>query len=54
MDHYDDLRPDEIIGLVASLEIDALHALRDYEREHHARTAVVGAIDSAIARSQAL
>ena len=53
VDHYDALRPDEIISLIASLEADDLRALRAYEREHHARDAVIGAIDAAISRSQA-
>ena len=53
VDHYDALRPDEIVSLISSLEGDDLRALRDYEREHHARDAVIGAIDAAISRSQA-
>ncbi len=53
VDHYDDLRPDEIISLISSLEPQALAALREYENGHHGRAAVIGAIDSAIARSQA-
>ncbi len=53
VDHYDDLRPDEIVSLISSLEPEALRALREYENGRHARTAVIGAIDSAIARSQA-
>ena len=52
VEHYDDLRPDEIISLISSLEPQALRALREYEDGHHARSAVIGAIDSAISRSQ--
>ncbi len=53
VDRYDDLRPDEIVSLISSLEPEALQALRDYENGRHARAAVIGAIDSALARSQA-
>jgi len=53
VDHYDDLRPEEVISLISSLEPEALRALRDYENGHHARAALIGAIDSAIARSEA-
>ena len=53
VDRYDDLRPDEIVSLIASLEPEALQALREYENGRHAREAVIGAIDSAIARAQA-
>ena len=53
VDRYDDLRPDEIVSLVSSLEPEALQALRDYENGRHARAAVIGAIDSALARAQA-
>jgi UDP-glucose 4-epimerase len=53
VDHYDDLRPDEIISLTSSLEPEALRALREYENGHHGRAAVIEAIDSALARSQA-
>ncbi|MDQ3644895.1 MAG: NAD-dependent epimerase/dehydratase family protein [Actinomycetota bacterium] len=53
VDHYDDLRPDEIISLISSLEPEALDALREYEDRHHRRPAVTAAIDSARARSRA-
>ncbi len=53
VDQYEELRPDEIVALIASLEPEALRALREYEDGHHARPAVIGAIDSAMARSEA-
>ena len=51
VDHYDDLEPDEIISLLGSLEASDLRVLRDYERAHRSRQAVIGAIDSMIARA---
>ncbi len=51
VDHYDDLAADEIITLLGSLERRDLVALRDHEREHRRRDAVLGAIDSVIARA---
>ena len=50
VDHYDDLRAEEIISLLGSLDHTDLVALRAYECEHQARAAVVGAIDSVLAR----
>ena len=51
VDHYDDLAAEEIISLLGSLEPADLEALRDYERDHRAREAVVGAIESVLARA---
>ena len=50
VDHYDDLAAEEIISLLGSLEREDLVALRGYEGEHRARVAVIGAIDSVLAR----
>ena len=50
VDHYDDLGAEEIISLLGSLERGDLVALRAYESEHGARAAVIGAIDSVLAR----
>jgi UDP-glucose 4-epimerase len=49
-DHYDDLAAEEVIALLASLEHEDLHMLRDYERDHANRTRVLSAIDSVLAR----
>jgi hypothetical protein len=51
VDHYDDLGAEEIISLLGSLERADLVALRDYETEHRARTSVIRAIDSVVARA---
>ncbi len=53
VDHYDDLSGDEIVSLLGSLETPDLRVLRDYERDHAARRAVIEAIDAMIARSEA-
>jgi UDP-glucose 4-epimerase len=53
VEHYDDLAAEEIISLLGSLERADLEVLRDYEREHRGRDAVVGAIDSVLARAPA-
>ena len=50
VDHYDDLAAEEVIALLASLELDDLETLRDYERDHANRPRVVGAIESVLAR----
>jgi hypothetical protein len=50
LEHYDDLEPDEIVGLVDSLEEDDLGALLEYERGHLARAPVVSAIEGVLTR----
>jgi hypothetical protein len=50
VDHYDDLAAEEVIALLASLELDDLETLRHYERDHANRPRVVGAIESVLAR----
>jgi UDP-glucose 4-epimerase len=50
LEHYDDLDPSEIIGLLDSLEAADLTVLRDYERAHRGRTGVIAAIESRLAR----
>jgi UDP-glucose 4-epimerase len=51
VDHYDDLASEEIVSLLGSLEPPDLVALREYERSHAEREAVLGAIDSVLARA---
>jgi UDP-glucose 4-epimerase len=53
VDHYDDLQAEEIVTMLASLEVSDLEALRDYERSHASRDGVLGAIDSVLARRAA-
>ena len=53
VDHYDDLQAEEIVTMLASLEVNDLEALRDYERSHASRDGVLGAIDSVLARRAA-
>jgi len=50
VEHYDDLRADEIVGLLDSLEDADLEALRDHEREGRGRQRVLAAIDAVVAR----
>jgi hypothetical protein len=50
VEHYDDLAAEEVIALLASLEAEDLHALKEYERDHANRTRVLSAIDSVLAR----
>jgi UDP-glucose 4-epimerase len=52
-EHYDDLDPGEIIGLLDSLEPDDLAAIRDYERAHRGRTGVLSAVERRLARGPA-
>jgi UDP-glucose 4-epimerase len=47
---YDQLGEAEVIGLIASLEPDALAALRSYEDSHRARGAVLEALDRTLER----
>jgi hypothetical protein len=51
VDHYDDLASEEIVSLLGSLESPDLVALREYERLNADRQAVLGAIDSVLARA---
>jgi len=53
VDHYDDLGSEEIISLLGSLDRDGLLALKDHEGEHRGRPAVMGAIESVLARQAA-
>jgi UDP-glucose 4-epimerase len=50
VEHYDDLDPDEIVGLVDSLEEEDLGALLEYERAHLVRPRVISAIEGVLAR----
>jgi UDP-glucose 4-epimerase len=50
---YDDLRADELIALVPSLEPRALEALREYEESHRARRTVLRAIHAQLERQAA-
>jgi UDP-glucose 4-epimerase len=50
---YDDLRADELIALVPSLEPRALEQLREYEEAHRARRTVLRAIHSQLERQGA-
>jgi UDP-glucose 4-epimerase len=49
---YDDLRADELIALLPSLEPAALTALRDHEAANRARRTVLAAIDSNLVRQK--
>ena len=53
VDDYDDLEAEEIISLLGSLDRDSLAALRDYEQGARARTPVLRAIESVLAREPA-
>jgi hypothetical protein len=53
MEHYDDLDPEEIVGLLDSLEDEDLGALREYEESVHARPRVMAAIEAVLARRAA-
>jgi hypothetical protein len=53
VDHYDDLRADEIVTLLDSLEDSDLKALLDYEQANRRRVRVVAAIERARARREA-
>jgi UDP-glucose 4-epimerase len=50
VDHYDDLEAEEIVTMLASLEVSDLEVLRDYERSHASRDGVLSAIESVLAR----
>jgi UDP-glucose 4-epimerase len=47
---YDELSPTELLEIISSLDPDALAALRRYELAHQARTAVLDALERALAR----
>ena len=50
-EHYDDLQADEVIALLPSLERADLDLLREHERKHANREAVLKAVDALVARS---
>ena len=50
---YDDLRADELIALLPSLEPTALQALREHEEANRQRRTVLRAIESSLARQPA-
>jgi hypothetical protein len=50
VEHYDDLDPDEIVGLVDSLEEEDLGSLLEYERAHLVRPRVISAIEGVLTR----
>jgi UDP-glucose 4-epimerase len=50
-DHYDDLEADEVVALLASLERADLELLREHERKHANRPAVIEAIEALLAGS---
>ena len=52
LEHYDDLEPDEIAGLLDSLETPDLLALRDHERAGQGRPRVLAAIDGVLVRRE--
>jgi UDP-glucose 4-epimerase len=49
---YDDLRADELIALLPSLEPQSLTALREHEVAHRARRTVLSAIDANLVRQK--
>jgi UDP-glucose 4-epimerase len=53
VEHYDDLEPEEIVGMLDSLEDEDLGALRAYERSVHGRPRVMSAIEAVLARRDA-
>jgi UDP-glucose 4-epimerase len=52
IEHYDDLGPEEIVGLIDSLETGDLLALRDHERGGQGRPRVLAAIDGVLVRRE--
>jgi UDP-glucose 4-epimerase len=50
VERYDDLEAEEVIPLLGRLAREDLIALREYEREHLGREAVIGAIGSVLTR----
>ena len=52
IEHYDDLEPDEVVGLLDSLETTDLLALRDHERGGQSRPRVLAAIDGVLVRRE--
>jgi hypothetical protein len=53
VEHYDDLDPEEIVGLLDSLEDEDLGALREYEQRARRRPHVMLAIEAVLARRSA-
>jgi UDP-glucose 4-epimerase len=52
IEHYDDLAPEEIVGLLDSLETGGLVALRDHELAGQSRPQVLAAIDGVLVRRE--
>jgi UDP-glucose 4-epimerase len=50
VEHYDELEAEEVISLLGSLDRDDLATIRDYEQGARARSSVLHAIDSILAR----
>jgi UDP-glucose 4-epimerase len=48
LDHYDDLAAEEVIAMLEPLAASDLRMLRDHERRHAKREAVIEAIDAAL------
>jgi hypothetical protein len=53
VEHYDDLKADEIVKVIGSLEPADLDALLEYEKANRARSSVTAAIEKARARAGA-
>ncbi|MFL5885825.1 MAG: NAD-dependent epimerase/dehydratase family protein [Thermoleophilaceae bacterium] len=53
VEHYDDLDPAEILGLLESLEDGDLGALKEYEERVHGRAEVLSAIEGVLVRRAA-
>jgi hypothetical protein len=53
VEHYDDLKADEIVKVIDSLEPADLDALLEYEQANRARSTVTAAIEKARARAEA-
>ena len=52
LEHFDDIEPGEIAGLLESLETADLLALRDHERDGRGRPRVLSAIDGVLVRRE--
>jgi hypothetical protein len=48
-----ELSETELLGMISSLDGDALQSLRDYEESHQARPRLLQALDHALARRRA-
>jgi hypothetical protein len=49
MNGYDELTADELLGVIASMDGEALARLREYEASHRARGAVLETLDRRLA-----